>query len=301
MAVARKNTGTKTTTRGRKTTGNKEQSPANAPGVVANARPGTRKYNWEQAEDMYVNGIVRTSGEVHYPTQKELGEVLGIPVQRVRERRSQERWGPKKQAGLLKLAQERETERRKKLAEESVEFDSNALTAAKLGMAAVTQRLAHIARATQNWERAQPEIEARKQAGLEVDRKMNMHPVYHVEMMNLANALQTFHNIGQRALGTDTQKIEVSGPDGGPIEHEHDVVEEMQRTDGDRLERLLAAMVQIGIPVGVQQEEQEIVDAVVVETEQEEEKEDVETQPQKELEAPKPEQPQQEQRRRRVF
>jgi hypothetical protein len=204
-------------------------------------------YTREELETLFIEGVAKENGDITYPNLRQLADYTGSKYETIRAYSSRHRWPEKKQAHQLQLARERQKRQAAMRAKEATDFDQAALDAAKLGIAMLSNRLAEIARDSADWEDRKEDLKARIEAGLQVDKKELYPPVYHKEMLDIASALSTFQQVGMRALGTDVNRVEVSGPDGGPVESTVSVVQEMRRDDVDRLSSLVEAIMESGL------------------------------------------------------
>lgn len=221
-------------------------------GAVVRRRKTNRRYDWDALRIQYIEGIDDNDDgdrERHWPTIRELADMHDLSSSRIGERASQERWNDRKSIYQNQLAGERRAARVKKLSGESIEFSEQTLNTAKLGIRITMGRLAEIGKDFAAHTARREELErAIRNNEIIGDLHDLRSPVYHLEMVNLAKAAETFQSIGLRALGEDIQRHEVSGPGGAPIEQTIDIQAEMMRDDPERLAKLMEAMIEARIP-----------------------------------------------------
>ena len=162
------------------------------------------------------------------------------------------------------ITRERQKKHAKKLAENSIEFDSSSFNVAKLGIAMVTTRLAEVAQGVQQANILRKDAIRRQSEGEHVE-KWELYPhVNYREMDGLASAAARFQEIGMRALGTDIQKHEITGADGNPIEMTStSIITELNRDDPERLAMLILALRETGLAENMFSDD-EIIDGVLL-------------------------------------
>ncbi len=222
------------------------------------------KYDWGEIRTAFVEGVeLDDSGERTFMNLKELAAHMGVPVQRLRQRSSDESWYDLRQQYQLKAAKARQTKRILELSRESVDFDAKSLDLAKEGMALVTARVAEIARDVREYEILRS-ADAVGDVATVIDAR---------ELDTLARAAGQWQSLGQKAMGTDVQRLEVQQS----IDVDMEVTSisaELSRDDPERLAAFLQAakraglldtvLVEDGPPAIEQEAEQEIVDAEIV-------------------------------------
>jgi hypothetical protein len=246
-------------------------------GLVPTRTGQKSKYDWEQARIIYIEGIAEKDDkkkkmglERSYPTLAEVGELLGIPAVQVRQRASKERWTDLRNQAQIQATMKRQAERSKALAGEVVDFDERALGVAKVGIGLITSRLAEIAKEVgPAQERRKAALELKAQ-GIKVEREDLYSAVNYRELDGLARAAQTFQDIGRKALGTDIERHEITGADGGPIEQIVSVSDELLRDDAERLTAFLSAASRAGL-LAAEDEEGDVVEAEIVDEDYEDE------------------------------
>lgn len=199
------------------------------------------KYDWEPVRVAYIEGT-GTELERAWPGLKDLSEKYKIPYVRVRERSSQERWPEQRAAFMSTLEQARQKERSKQLAKEAVQFDASALDVAQLGIDMVTARMQEIAEHVMLVNEVKEKI---RKGELDIDITTVKTNIKANELNQLSLAALQWHQLGQRALGTDVINANINI--GGEIEHTISVTQELMRDDPERLAGFLEAAVRTGI------------------------------------------------------
>jgi hypothetical protein len=182
-------------------------------------RKHATKYDWETISQTFIEGLTLGSNtdERKMMNLKEIAEHYGAPYETVRAHSAAERWSEKRSDFQARLAIDRQKARIKKLSDEALRFDETSLNAAKLGQGLIAQRLSEIVKELPGATDRRNEAVARLNAGLPVE-KWELYPtVNYRELDGLSKSLAMFQQVGQRALGTDVQKHEITGADGGPI------------------------------------------------------------------------------------
>ena len=249
----------------------KRTSATVAPPVVHNRKT---TYDWTDIRREYIEGIpvAGSPNEREWLTLKELAERHDIPYPRVRKRSSAERWPEHKQAAEYTAMMERAKVRAKQIETNALDFDDKAFTIAKTGMALVHARMAELGQDMQAHRAIRAQALANKENGLPYKDKDLYSAVRHNEIDALASAAQKFQDIGMKALGTDVQKIDLSGQLEGSTEITVNISGEMKRDDPERLADMLAAMNQAGVipddVLAAMSADDEVIDAEVEEDEQ---------------------------------
>lgn len=200
------------------------------------------KYDWPALQRVFVEGEEKDDGSLVTFNLKEISDRFGVPYQRVRERASQERWTDRRNVHQQQTAIERQRKQRKKMVDESVQFDVNALNAAKLGIGMSTARLAEIMSEHQVKQARVKDAQRRMEAGEPVEKWELYSAINYRELEGLAGAIERFQSVGMRAMGTDVQKHEVTSPDGSMASTTINVTAELHREDADRMALILEAM-----------------------------------------------------------
>ena len=216
-------------------------------GAVRRRTVKNRKYDWDAIRDYYIHGIEDEDGNYSFPTLKDTAINFEMHETRVRDRAAAERWTDQRAVFQRRVQVERQKERAKHLVGEAVQLDSTALGTAKLGVQLVYGRLGEIGRDFTKHQTKRAELETLAASGAPVDPRQLLSPVYYREMNELASAAERFYDIGRKALGEDISRIEVSGPDGVPIEHNVQVSLELARDDPERLAKLMHAAAVTGL------------------------------------------------------
>ncbi len=243
-------------------------SSSSYPSSSVVGRPTSRKnpkYDWEMIKRQYVEGVNTGTDEksLRLPTLKELSDEYGAPYTRVRERSAKERWTERRAEYQIVATRERQKKRVKKMAENAVEFDANAYKVASTGMAMIYTRLAEIAAQVNASRALRADALERQKNGEPVERYELYSAVNYREMEGLASAASRFQEVGMKSLGTDVQRHEISGPDGGPIEATTtSIIQELNRDDPERLAMLVAAMKESGLYTG---DDENVIDGELIE------------------------------------
>jgi hypothetical protein len=244
------------------------REPSNASKQPHGTTGRPTKYDWKAAASGYVEGIAEHDG-IKFPNLREVSEHFDIPYARVREVSARDRWSEQRNGYQIEQAAAKRKGRIAKLAGDSMDFDDNAFVTAKMGMAAVTQRLAEIHKEAQSKRALREDAMQRLERGEPVE-KWELYSAYRPQDLDmLARAAATFQQIGQRALGTDVQKIEVGVEHGGEVQHTHSVRQEMLRDDTERLAAIIEGLGQTDPRMKAALEH--IIDADIVEGDVEEE------------------------------
>lgn len=242
-------------------------------------KPRTRPtYDWGPIRTEYIEGIPRDGSDLdrEYPTLQDIAEKYGIHPQTVRGRAASEHWTEQKNAFSMKVTQKRQQARAKELAKNAAGFDEKSYKAAELGVNLIMTRLAEIGQEVARRKPIRDRAMERLASGQALERKEDLYSgVNYREMEGLAGALDRFQNIGMRALGTDARKVEITGPDGEPLDLTSttiNVTQEITRDDPERVAMILSAMKEAGqIPP---EAFEDILDVEVVEDEDDEDQEE---------------------------
>lgn len=221
-----------------------KKRPGPKPQRATPVRGTPRKYDWEAVGKAYVEGIRKDDGSLEWMNLRELADHYAIPYARVREVSARDRWSEQRAGYQIQAAQERKKKRIQKLNENAVDFDEKSYNAAKIGVGLITQRLGEILKESQIRRPIREEAFERLSNGEPVERSELWSAINYREMDGLARAARTFQEMGQRALGTDVQKVDVTGTVEGHVEHVHSVREEMMRDDTERLTAVVEALAQ---------------------------------------------------------
>ena len=194
------------------------------------------KYDWQNLREQFIEGVeVEGKKEKEFLNLVQIAERNGVPIQRVRERAADERWYDQREQYQLRVAKQRQTKRVLELAGQSVEFDSNALDTAKLGMHAVTTRVQEIAN----------EIEVAREQSEPVSSVVDAR-----ELETLARAATAWQTLGHKAMGTDVTRMEIQHDIQANIDVDVEVTSisaELSRDDPERLAAFLQAAKRAGL------------------------------------------------------
>lgn len=249
----------------------KRTSATVAPPVVHNRKT---TYDWTDIRREYIEGIpvAGSPNEREWLTLKELAERHDIPYPRVRKRSSAERWPEHKQAAEYQATMERAKIRAKQIANNSLDFDDKAFGIAKTGMALIHARMAELTQDMAAHKNTRARALADKENGIPIKDKDLHAAVRYSEIEGLASAASKFQEIGMKALGTDVQRVDLTGELTSAQEITINVNSEVRRDDPERLAEMLTAMNQAGVlsddimhAINGPDDDDEVIDAEVVE------------------------------------
>lgn len=213
-------------------------------------KKGTR-HNWAQIATDFIEGIPKdgNTDERWFPNLRELAEHHGAGYQTVRARAGKERWADRKEQHALEVVRERQKARTKTLVSKSLDFDDRAIKVAELGFGLVMNRIAEIAQEITKRKPIRDQALDDLENGLAIDYKDLYSAVNYKELEGLSNAASRFQEIGRKALGTDVQHHEISGPGGEPIpvQAQMNVHAEIMRDDPDRIAAILSSLQDAGM------------------------------------------------------
>lgn len=210
------------------------------------------KYDWEAVKAAFVEGFKDPNNpdERLFVNLKDLSERMDVPIQSIRERSADERWYDQRQVYQMKLVKTRQAKRIAELSKESVDFDAKSLNVAKLGIAVITARMSEIARDVQDQSRKREETLKLAAAGFIIDPKDLDTVVDARELDTISRAAIQFQQLGQKAMGTDIQKIDINHEIQGQIDIDVEVTSvaaELGRDDPERLAAFLQAAKRAGL------------------------------------------------------
>lgn len=248
--------------------------------IVKPKSPRGYKYDWFDLKTKFIEGYEEDgSKERTFVNLKELSEREKVPLQRIRERAADERWYEQREAYQLRMVKARQAKRVLELAGESVDFDSKSLDLAKLGIGMVTARLAEIAREVQEQQRRREEALKLQAAGFDANPKDLKTVISARELDMLSKSAVQFQEVGQKALGTDVTRMEITQDIHTEIDVDVQMTSisaELSRDDPERLAAFLQAAKRAGLLDTVLSESQpqdhpaiesgEVVEAEIVET-----------------------------------
>lgn len=231
----------------------KNAATATTKAAVARRSGGNRKYDWDSLRQQFVEGFPTNADEPDgardWPNLRELSERTNVPYERIREWAAKERWTDLRLAHQTELVKARKLKRAETLGKESVEFDTRNLDLAKLGVRLVGSRMTEIARDAQAQAERRRQAEEDMRNGLPVDYSALRSAINSRELETLGKAAQMFQEIGMKALGTDIERMEISGQINHDVQIEQtiSVAQELERDDPDRLAAFLAAAQRAGL------------------------------------------------------
>lgn len=224
----------------------------NVPAVKT--RENKSKYDWPKIRAAYIEGVPDDPNQPDGPRKwlglDETAKLMGVNPTTMRNKSSEEKWADQRQSYKAAFAVQRQRQRMAKMVDEAVDFDDRALNVAKIGIGLITQRMAEIARDQAEKERKRRDILEKMRNGVIVDPTQLPKAVIvdADEMLTLARAAQTWHDIGQKSMGiTDTARIEITGASGGPVDIRHNHTENLRDAGPDKIARAFALAEQIGL------------------------------------------------------
>lgn len=248
------------------------------------------KHDWSQARITFIEGVpdAKNPDKVTYPNLREIAEMHKIPYQQVRAKAGKERWSEERATFQLDVAQKRRKSRALRLADESINFDDQSLSIAKIGQGLIAARFGEIAQELRVRQKPREAALKRMENGEFVDPIELRSAVWFKEISELASAAERIQTLGQRALGTDIEQIQISMEQNVQVGGEISVRTELQRNDPERLAQMLNILQRSKIPFLQKDEEgsilglESIIDADVIEDDddddiEEDDTEDVET------------------------
>lgn len=198
------------------------------------------KHNWEMIRAYYVE-----SEAVPSPTLKDISDIHNVNYDTLRDRAAKERWTTLRATFQFELAQQRQQERISTLAKEAIAFDDTSLRAAKLGQTLIAGRLGQIGALFSAGNHLHQRTLQKIQQGEPVTLEELRSAINYKELDALSRSLVTFQDVGRKALGTDVDKLEISGPEGVPMEV--NITHELQKPDQDRIASILDVIQRAGI------------------------------------------------------
>lgn len=211
-------------------------------------------------------------------TLKELADIYSIPYETLRSKAGDDRWSYLRAEYQTKNQIAIREARTVALVKEAVSFDDVSLKAAKLGQTLIVGRLGQIAALFQaqgiSFERA---LEKARN-GLPLDPSETRSSINYKELVELANALDRFQNVGRKALGTDVEKIDINSSVGVTRVDVH-IGDELAKPDVDRMASTIEAMRRAGLhsllgeQLALPEVAEEVVDGEIIEDAEEGEEE----------------------------
>lgn len=218
---------------------------------VIKKRVNGYKYDWDSLRQMFIEGIQNKSEnplEREFVTLKELGIRTNTTYAALRERSSAESWQENREAFQMRLMKHRQYIRLATLGKESIEFDTKTLNMAKAGVNIIMTRLAEIIN----------EINAakvRKDRAIELSKQGVLVDPYHLqsvidskELAALAAAAQLWQSIGNKSIGTDVIKGELTPSEDLDTDvRAISMSQELGRDDPERLAAFMLAAKRAGL------------------------------------------------------
>lgn len=186
----------------------------------------SRRYDWPAVKKHYVEGVKHPDRH-EWPTLDETARHFDIHPPRVRERSAAEGWRGERQQWMSQVEATRRQARAAALAKTGLDLDNKALDSSKLGLQLCYAELTMTAQAVQ---------EARSSG-----RPVRLDAL---QQTRLAQAVDLWHRIGQRAIGDpEVYRLEVTGANGAPIE----IAQELRRDDPERMAGVLGVLRAAGL------------------------------------------------------
>lgn len=189
------------------------------------------KYDWDGMREEYL-----TSEKLM--NLKTIAEKYNAPYNYVRQKAGEERWSYLRVEEQRRVWKAKRQDHVRKMADESVNFDRNAIDTAKVGMRLVAVRLAEIAQEQVAREPTRSAAMAALKQGVPVDKAELYSAIRYTELRELATAGKLFQDMGRAAFGTDVQQVEFHGD----VDVEAAVVSISQELGKDDPQRLMAFM-----------------------------------------------------------
>lgn len=202
----------------------------------------TARHPWEQIRDHFITAETAL-------TLKEIAEVYGISYNVVRSRAGDERWTYLRAEYQTNVAIAMRDARSKSLVKEAMGFDDTSLKAAKVGQTLILGRLGQIAQLFQASNVNFEKVLAKVRQGLPLDPHEMRSTINYKELVELANALDRFQMVGRKALGIDSQQIDINAVISGTstVTAEVNIHAELSKPDLDRTTAVFEAMRRAGL------------------------------------------------------
>lgn len=198
------------------------------------------KHPWERIREHYLT----TDDKLN---MIDLAKLYNVNVSVIRNRAAKERWT------YLRAQYQTEKEvaireaRTRALINDAVSFDDNSLKAAKLGQTLIMARLTQIAQLMQAHGVAFEIIMEKMRKGVALQPHEMRGPVNYRELQGLADALGRFQDVGRKALGTDTEKLDLNILNTNVTRVEVAIGDELQKPDLDRTAAVVETMRRAGL------------------------------------------------------
>lgn len=209
------------------------------------------KYDWVDIRRQFIEGVPDEDGKPQYLSLAQLSKHAKVPVQRLRQRSSAEKWFQARDEYREKLAKVTQAKRIAQFSEKAVVFDERSLDLAQEGMTLVSHRVREIAQMVEI-------VDARKAAILskpleqitEEDMEVLETAVDARELDTLAKAATSWQTLGQKASGTDITRMQIQQDINQHIDIEAEVTSisaELSRDDPERLAQFIMAVSRAGL------------------------------------------------------
>ncbi|GAC1534982.1 MAG: hypothetical protein NVS3B1_29400 [Marmoricola sp.] len=201
------------------------------------------RIDWDRPKRMYVEGIrrhdPRKGAYTHWPTYREVGRLCGLNETQVANKGVKNGWMTSREMYKAQVEQKRLETRARNQAEHSNRIEKTAISASAQGLELVLLRVEEIAEQQRNRKARGTGTNDDDEFEVTVDGR---------ELETLGRAAATWHALSQKVLGiSETHKVQLSGPNGGPLDIRASVTEEMRRDDPDRLYGFLIAAERSGL------------------------------------------------------
>jgi predicted transcriptional regulator len=204
--------------------------------------PKTPKIDWVSVREAYVQGVPQDDDSRIWPTQQELAETYGISHAAVSQHASKERWSEQRSEYQSNIAVAQRQARITDITKKSQDLDETALRMANLGAAIITRRLAEIAEDQHRNAQIRKDVLTQMDNGGMLDSSVLIPSIDAREVDSLSKAGIAFIQLGQKALGTDIVRHQISGDSESPVEVRHSVTAELERDNPDRLAGFLEVL-----------------------------------------------------------
>jgi len=197
---------------------------------------------WSKIEAVYVEGLPETHKDgrtiLNYPSHQAVADLFAISVATVRQRAAREQWTTRREQHQAQLAAQRRQERHRELAQYASDIDEKAVHLSRTGLSIVQARILELAEKAKDREIWKEDKQLCEASGTRFIRP-EPKPVDARELDQLAAAATKWHALGRQGLGDDVTKLQITGPDGGPVQtiHAH-----MVKEDPERLSKVLDAL-----------------------------------------------------------
>lgn len=217
----------------------KRQTGASSPRKKTPSKP---KIDWVAVRESFVQGLPQGDDSRAWPTLQELADIYNVSYHAVASHSSKERWAEQRASYQSDIETAKRQSRITDIVKKAQDIDDHALRMANLGASIITRRLAEIAEDQHRASQVRKEsLEAADNGGM-LDLSTLLPSIDAREVDALSKAGMAFIQLGQKAVGTDVIKHQISGDQDNPVEVRHSVTNELQRDDPDRLAGFLEVL-----------------------------------------------------------